>query len=212
MTKQDFDISQLVADLQPVRAMTGRHGLLLSAAITCAVLLGVGGLMGFRTDLMTGNPAEIFLIRAGILLLLGGVCAHAVISMASPAVGKHNNGWQIAVAGALLFPLAALIVAITGNDGSAMPDMRNGLECLMISSIGAMAVATPMIIWLRRGAPTSLERAGWLTGIASGGLGAFAYNFHCPFNSIIYTGLWYGLAVVITAVSGRLIVPRLVHW
>lgn len=211
-TKRDFDIASLVEDLQPVQPLNGKRGLALPLLITAILLAGVGIISGFRPDLMAGNPAEIFLLRAGILLLLGVACAHAVIAMASPSVGRHNNGWQMAIAGALLFPLAALIVASTGNIGPAISQARYGMECLMISAIGAFSTAIPMVIWLRRGAPTSPNRAGWLTGIASGGLGAFAYNFHCQFNSIVYIGLWYGLAVTICAIIGRLVVPRLIRW
>ena len=29
---------------------------------------------------------------------------------------------------------------------------------------------------------------------------------------MVYTGLWYGLAVGIAALAGRLVVPRLVRW
>ncbi len=212
MTQQNFSISKLVNDLQPVQPLTGKRGLAIPAAIALSLILLIGMTRGFRYDLMAGNPAEMFLIRAGILLLLGGASAHAVVTMASPSVGKHNNGWQIAVAGALLFPLSAIIVAMTGKLEPITPSISSGIECLTMSAIGALATAIPMVIWLRRGAPTSPERAGWLTGIASGGLGAFAYNFHCPFNSLIYIGFYYSLAVTGCAVIARLVVPRLIRW
>ena len=48
--------------------------------------------------------------------------------------------------------------------------------------------------------------------LAGGSLGALAYNLHCPYDSMIYTGLWYGLAVGIAALAGRLVVPRLIRW
>ena len=83
---------------------------------------------------------------------------------------------------------------------------------MMYSAIGGLATAVPMVLALRRGAPTSPARAGWLTGIAAGGLGAFAYNLHCPFNNVVYIGLWYTLAVASCAVIGRLVVPRLIRW
>jgi hypothetical protein len=169
-------------------------------------------LNGMRADLLAGQPHEMFLLRAGTLLLLGGVSAYTVLSMASPSVGKHNDSWKITLAGAALFPLAAIIVAMTGNIGPAMSAMHSGIQCMTMSLIGGMATSVPMVLWLRRGAPASPERAGWLTGVAAGGLGAFAYNFHCPFNSIVYIGLWYSLAVGLCAVVGRLVVPRLIRW
>jgi hypothetical protein len=211
MANRDFNISDLVDDLQPVRPLSSARGLMGALLVMTAALLGNVAIFGLRADLLAGQPAEMFLIRAGILLLLGVSCAHGVLSMASPSVGKQHNGWKMAAAGAFLFPLSAMIVAFTGAIPPAA-QMLNGFECISMSALGAFATAIPMVYWLRKGAPTSPERAGWLVGIASGGLGAFAYNFHCPFDSIVYIGLWYGLAVGICAALGRLLVPRLIRW
>jgi hypothetical protein len=208
MKKQKFDISALVDELEPVtpmnwpRAMVAPGVLLALAAITVVVSIGA------RADVLAGNPHPMFLLRSGILLLLGGVCGTTLLAMASPGVGRHSSGWKIAVAAALLFPLAATIVAMNGE---ALPT-ASGLKCLGFSLLAGSATATPMVLWLRQGAPVSLERAGWLTGLTAGGLGAFAYGLHCPFNSLVYIGFWYSLAVGLGAVIGRLVVPRLIRW
>lgn len=211
MTKS-YDIAALIDDLEPVKALNGRRPLWIAAAITLVMLAFVALMRGVRPDVLAGRPEAMFLIRSGILLLLGGGTAHAVLGMASPSVGKVQMSWQMALAAALLFPIAALIVALTGDMSSAMGEIYSVGQCLMFSAIGAAATAVPMILHLRRGAPTSPARAGWLVGIASGGLGAFAYNIHCPFDSIVYIGMWYTLAVGICAVAGRLMVPRLISW
>jgi hypothetical protein len=210
MTK--FLIQDLVDDLKPVRAIRPFRPVATSMAITGIALAMVVFFLGPREDILAGRPDPMFLLRSGILLLLGFANAYAAINMASPAVGRHNESWQIAVAAALLFPLAAMIVAISAGVTNAVDAAQNGMECLQMSLVGGLATAIPMVLHLRRGAPTSPERAGWLTGIASGGLGAFAYNFHCPFNDLIYTGIWYTLAVGVCAVMGRLLVPRLIRW
>jgi hypothetical protein len=212
MNRNNFSISDLVDDLQPVRSLNTARGLILPVTLTGIALLVIGTQMGWRSDLIAGSPSEMFLLRAGILALLGGASAHAVIAMASPSVGKHSDRWQMALAAALLFPLAAIIAVMSGNWGTAVQEISYGTECLTMSMIGGLGTAIPAVIWLRKGAPTSPERAGWLTGIASGALGAFAYNFHCPYSDIVYTGAWYTIAVGTCAISGRLIVPRLIRW
>jgi hypothetical protein len=212
MNRNSFSISDLVDDLQPVRNLSTKRGLILPAIFTGIALLVVGTQMGWRSDLIAGRPSEMFLLRAGILALLGGASAHAVIAMASPAVGKHSDRWQMALAAALLFPLAAIIAVMGANWGTNVQEISYGAECLAMSMFGGLGTAIPAVMWLRKGAPTSLERAGWLTGIASGALGAFAYNFHCPNSDIVYTGVWYSIAVGTCAISGRLIVPRLIRW
>lgn len=211
MTKS-YDIAALVDDLHPVKVLDRRGPLLIAAAITLVMLVIIALMRGVRPDVLEGHPDAMFLVRSGVLLLLGGGTAHAVLGMASPAVGKVQLSWQMALAAALLFPIAALFGALTGNMDAAMGEMYSVGQCLMFSAIGAAATAIPMILHLRQGAPTSPIRAGWLVGIASGGLGAFAYNIHCPFDSIVYIGMWYTLAVGICALAGRLIVPRLISW
>jgi hypothetical protein len=207
-----FNIQQLVDDLEPVRTLRPTRSITASLVIMAAFLALVLLWLGPRDDIMAGKPDTMFLLRGGMLLLLGLANAAAVMAMASPSVGRHGTGWQIALAAAALFPLAALIVALSVSPAEAMASTQTGMQCLRMSVMGGLATAIPMVLHLRRGAPTSPERAGWLTGLAAGGLGAFAYGFHCPFNSIIYIGLWYTLAVGICAVIGRLVVPRLIRW
>lgn len=209
---RDFQIQQLVDDLTPVPALKPNRSMAASLAIMAAILAVIVLWLGPRDDIMIGKPDTMFLLRGGILLLLGLANAYAVLAMASPSVGRHGNGWKIALAAALLFPLAAMIVAFSASPAKAMAATDTGMQCLRMSIMGGLATAIPMVLHLRRGAPTSPERAGWLTGLAAGGFGTFAYGFHCPFNSIIYIGLWYSLAVGICAVLGRLVVPRLIRW
>lgn len=210
--KQPFNIQQLVDDLEPVKILRPRRSLALSIAIMIVALAIAVLWLGPREDVMSGHPTPMFLLRGGTLLLLGIANAYAVLGMASPSVGRQAVSWQIALAAAALFPLAAIIVGMTTDPMPALTAMKDGMECMRMSVIGGLATAVPMVLHLRRGAPTSPERAGWLTGVAAGGLGAFAYSLHCPANDIIYIGFWYTLAVAITAVAGRLIVPRLIRW
>lgn len=212
MKMSEYNIRALVDDLEPVRALRPRRSMVVSLAITAGLLALIIGWLGPRDDLMAGKPDSMFLLRGGILLLLGLANAWAVLAMATPSVGRQNNGWLVALAAALLFPLAAIIVAMSISPADAMAASGTGLQCLRMSVMGGFAIAVPMVLHLRQGAPTSPERAGWLTGIAAGGMGAFAYGFHCPFNGIIYIGFWYTLAVGVCAVLGRLIVPRLIRW
>ncbi len=210
--KQAFDIAALVDDLTPVKPMNIWRALALPVGVTMSAMLFVAMFAGVRPDLAAGVPNPMFLLRAGVLLLLGLVCGASLLAMANPGVGRHNQGWKTALAAALLFPLAAIIVASTGQPTGSAGTMESGMACLKYSLVAGVATATPMVWWLRRGAPVAHERAGWLTGLAAGGLGAFAFNIHCPYNSVVYIGIWYTLAVTICAVLGRLIVPHLIRW
>ena len=75
-----------------------------------------------------------------------------------------------------------------------------------------IGVAVILIVRLRRGAPTSPERAGLLGGIAAGAAGIFALSMHCPNDDIVHIGLWHASAVAVSAVAGRWIIPALIRW
>ncbi len=205
-------IEGLVEELEPVRTLKPKSGLAIVGGLTLFALIVVAATLGVRNDLMMGMADEMFFLRSGVLLMLGIATAITVVNMARPGVGKLSRGWIWALITAALFPLtAAIMSAINMPPVEALRPME-GLKCLAVSGIAALTIGGGLTYWLRQGAPTSPERAGWLIGIASGALGAAAYNIHCPFNDIYYIGLWFTIPVVISAVLGRLVVPALIRW
>lgn len=205
-------IEGLVEELEPVRTLKPKSGLAIVGGITLLAGLIVATALGVRDDLMMGMADAMFFLRSGVLLMLGIATAITVVNMARPGVGKLSRGWIWALITAALFPLtAAIMSAIAMPPVEALRPME-GLKCLTVSGIAALAIGSGLTLWLRRGAPTSPERAGWLTGLAAGALGAAAYNLHCPFNDIYYIGLWFTIPVLLSAIVGRLLVPRLIRW
>ena len=86
------------------------------------------------------------------------------------------------------------------------------LKCVAMGLALGLLTATVLVWWLRRGAPSSAERAGWLVGLSSGSTGLFAFALHCPFDNFYHVGLWHMLPVVIGGLLGRQIVPPLIRW
>jgi|TARA_R110002049_G_scaffold265726_2_gene441881 hypothetical protein len=205
-------IEGLVEELEPVRTLKPKSGLAIVGGLTLLAGLIVATALGVRDDLMMGMADAMFFLRSGVLLMLGIATAITAVNMARPGVGKLSRGWIWALITAALFPLtAAIMSAIAMPPVEALRPME-GLKCLTVSGIAALAIGSGLTLWLRRGAPTSPERAGWLVGLAAGALGAAAYNLHCPFNDIYYIGLWFTIPVLLSAIVGRLLVPRLIRW
>ncbi|MCB2059195.1 MAG: DUF1109 domain-containing protein [Novosphingobium sp.] len=206
-------ISGLVDELQPVRPLRFWRGLGLALAAMALTVIMVVTLGGVRPDLAAGRPDAMFLIASGLFLLLGLAAAVTVVVMGSPRVGNSHDGWRWAAAMAGLLPLAALLLAL-GDFHAAWiaSEPEHGLLCTVYSLGLGLLTGAMLVLWLRRGAPTSPGYAGLLTGIAAGCAGVFAFSFACPFDSIMHIGLWHGLAVAVSAFAGWLIVPRLVRW
>ncbi|MEZ5710832.1 MAG: DUF1109 domain-containing protein [Blastomonas sp.] len=214
-----FDLSQLVDDLKPVRPIRVAEGMALALAMMLVVGMLVYGLLGVRADIMAGRPHMMFLLRWASLLVLGLATGYAALASARPAVNPHDGRsiWKPVLALSSLFPLGAVVAFLRAppeNSVQAMDMFRPfwGLECLIVSVVGGVIVATAMILWLRRGAPGSPERTGMLVGIASGAMAGSAYSIACPMNTLLYVGTWASLAILLSSLLGRYIVPRFLAW
>lgn len=217
-----FSIDDLVADLTPVNPLRIRDGMAMAVALTFFISVGISFYLGIRNGLAAGNFDAIFVARTGVLTMLGVISGYAAMSLARPSIDANaRKGETLAIrlilVLAALFPVFAIIGLVSDMPRStveaiAILDPSIGRECLTLSTMSALAVGAGITMWLQRGAVVSADRAGWLTGLASGGFGAAAYSLYCPINSVIYIGTWFTLAVTISAIAGRLIVPRLLRW
>jgi hypothetical protein len=213
MTMPALDIDALVDDLKPVRRVRPADPLLLSIGATLVAVTVVALRYGLRPDVLGGIPEPIVLLRGGALLLLGFASLAAVIAAARPGVGQSSTGWRWALAAAALFPATGVMLSLLrGEMPMAELTAASGPLCLGISIVSATMIGGLVTVWLRTGAPVAIERAGWLTGLAAGAFGTFAYSLHCAWNSVAYIGFWYTLAIALCAILGRLVVPRIVRW
>lgn len=209
----DALIAELVGDLEPVQPLRFSNGLGFALVGMGTAFLLVALLLGIRADVMAGSFNPVFLLATGLFLLLGLSAAVTVVMMGRPRVGSDHGGWVWAAAMAALLPLAAGITGL-GRSGTNLSAMiaGDGSYCLLRGSLLSILTLVLLAGWLRRGAPTSPERAGLLAGIAAGSFGIFAFSFHCPNNDIIHIGVWHSLVVVVSAIVGRVAVPRFIRW
>jgi hypothetical protein len=207
------NIDALVADLTPVRPVAPRDAFALMAAATAVAVLLVALMFGLRPDVMSGTPDPIVVVRSGIVFVLGLATVSAAIASARPGVGQRSTGWHWALAAAAIFPITAAVLAMA-NRAEALVAISSvsGLWCLGISGFSALFIGGLLTAWLRQGAPTSINRTSWLVGLAAGSFGTLAYSLHCPSTTVYYVGLWYTLAIALSAGVARLTVPRLIRW
>jgi hypothetical protein len=181
-----------------------------AAAVTAAVVLGIYGL---RYDLAAGLVDPMHLVATGLYLGLALAATVTVVVMSRPQVGSDHSGWRWAAAMAGLLPVAGVIVALSrGTETLSLGIMRHGAECMAGGSLASLLVFAMLVLWLRRGAPTSPERAGLVAGVAAGSFGIFAASLHCADNDIVHIGLWHSAAVAAMGLVGRALVPRLIRW
>lgn len=205
-------INSLVEELVPVAPMRSGPAIVRTVAAVLASVAVIALSLGLR-----GHVSALFLLSAGLILILGIAAALTLIAIARPQVRSDRTGWNSswggAAAMAALLPATTLVLGVSHLPSAlAESDPRAGMLCLAMGLLAGLASAAVLVAWLRRGAPTSPERAGWITGIAAGSLGMFAFSLYCPDDSIYHIGLWHSASVIVAALLGRLIVPRLIRW
>lgn len=205
-------INSLTEELEPVRSHTSRDGALWVAFSVMATVIGVALLEGVWHGMFQGEAAPFFWVTNGLLLLLGLSASSAVITMASPHVGNQYSAPRWAAAMVAVLPAAALITLFSTTSGASGAISSATSHCAWAATLSTFLSGGVLTMWLRRGAPVSLNLAGWMTGLAAGGLGSAAYGISCQYDSVAHLGIAHVLPVGIAAVIGRLVVPRLVRW
>jgi hypothetical protein len=69
------------------------------------------------------------------------------------------------------------------------------------------------LVWAMRGlAPTRLREAGAVVGLAAGGIGAFAYAWHCTEWGAAFLAVWYSAGIAAVTVLGAALGPFILRW
>lgn len=205
-------IEQLSSDLEPVRAVRMRDGIVLVALALVVTTLLVEFVEGLWMAGLTGSASPFFYIGNGLLLVLGVATGTGVLTMASPRVGNRHEGPKWALAMAAVLPLAALVTLLAQPGGIGGYHDPFGVHCLTAGLVASLLVAGSLVAWLRRGAPVSPNTAGLLVGVASTALGSASYGLSCPLDGVLHIGFWHAAPVAIGAVVGRFVLPPLLRW
>jgi len=206
-------IDQLAEELEPVRPITFRSGAILIALALLVTVLGVEIVDGLWRGIIAGEASAFFLIANGLLLVLGIASASSVITMAAPRVGNAHDGPKWAMAMAAVLPVAAFVTLLGHDHGlSQMIDDPYNLTCFGSALMASILTAGALVLWLRRGAPVSPDKAGLHIGVASTALGSLAYGLACPIDNVVHLGVWHAAPVVVGALIGRYALPRLLRW
>lgn len=188
---------------------------------TLALTLVVGGAAAFCVMLATAGPRTnggelkigFLIFRLVFMLILIGAGTALLAKLMRP--GQDGKGLYrvifLVFLALGLVGVGALAVHPSGIWGRIIVGTDLGM-CTFCIPLFAILPFVALIWALRRGAPTNLRRAGATAGLVAGAIGAVAYAFHCPDDSIPFIAIWYGAMVSLCAAIGAMVGPRLLRW
>jgi hypothetical protein len=212
--KTDDLIEALGTNIEPVG---GGH---LRVALITALVVG-GSIAVCLVLAIFGVPKSEFgtefsaLRLLGLAFTCGLVLAGASYLFRAARPGDSGRASFAVIVLLFLAIFLAAIVVLAFAHAAVRQEMLFGQQwvpCLICIPLFAIAPFALLVFALRKEAPTNLTWTGAVAGLVAGALGAAAFAFHHPEVSIPFIALWYGAAILLCAIIGGALGPRLLRW
>lgn len=213
MNNEDL-IRSLLKSHHPVPRTALALRLWSSTGVGLAAAIGISALyLGLRPDIGPALATFPFWMKWVYVALLGIGALLGLRQIARPDAEALPWLWL------LVLPVAGIAALAAWQAWRAPPGAWSMLwmgvswdSCPLTIAALSVPIFAGLIFAFRKFAPTQLRLAGFLAGLASGGLSAFAYGLHCPETSAVFVAIWYSAGVAIPSVIGALAGPRLLRW
>lgn len=169
--------------------------------------------MGVRPDIAEAVTLPMFWMKLAFPSLVAIASYHAATRLARPGMRLELIPGTLAMLVAAVWLLAIVTLL------NAAPAERD--DIIFGSSWRSCLVSIPLLsipmfgaaMWAMKGlAPTRLALAGASAGLLAGAVSAAVYSLHCPEMEAPFLALWYVLGMLVPAIAGAVIGPRLLRW
>jgi hypothetical protein len=205
-------IDRLATDLRPLptRAALMRIALgLLGGGVLAAIAI----LLGLGTDLADAVFTSAFWMKWAYGFALTGIALWLSLRFARPERASGRSLFALAVPFVVLALMAIAELASTPSDQRLQVWLgRSAPVCPWL--IGSLAIPLFVgVLWaFRKFAPTQPRLAGFSAGALSGALAAVLYSLHCNETAAAFVATWYSIGILLPALVGLLIGPRVLRW
>lgn len=185
---------------------------LIGGAIAAAALM-LAFIGGMRADILQAATLPMFWVKFGFMAAMVVAALFATLRLGRPGakLGVASLGVLLPV---LFVWLIAAVVLM-----NAAPGERERLiygVSWKVCSLNVAMLSAPVFVaalWAMKGlAPTRPALAGAASGLLAGATGAFVYAFYCPEMAAPFLGIWYLGGMLVPALLGALLGPKLLRW
>lgn len=207
-------INMLGTNVEPVADGERRRALLVALGIgAAAALCLIFVIFGVPGEALGDKFLGLTILTLAYMLGLAAVGARFLSMAARP--GNAGRG-ALAIVGLLLLGLIAVaVIALSLGRPSGWSAMIFGpqwADCLVCIPLAAIIPFSSLVWYLRNEAPTRLRLTGAVAGLVAGAIGATAFALHHPGGSLPFVALWFGGPVILCALIGAILGPRLLRW
>ena len=207
-------IDKLTSDMEaaPRSAVSRRlaTSVLVGGALAFVALLAC---FGMRDDMHLAVFTGAFWMKWAFVLA-GAVPAFVLARRLARPDGKVGLLPLMLIAPVVVLALFAAVRVL-----SAPPEVRAALwlghsasACPWIIGALSIPVFAATLVAFRRSAPTQLSLAGFTAGLLSGTVSAFLYSLCCNETEPAFVVTWYTLGMLLPALAGAVLGPRLLRW
>jgi len=207
-------IDRLADDLKPVPP----HGLAMRLAGYAAVGALVAGVLmlawlGLRPDMDTAPGTMMFWSKFAYTTAFAGLGGLAALRLSRPGGSMARVAIWIAGLVALMVAFGIVQMLIMGP-GEMHRLVMGGSALICPFYIVALSVPiyVPVVMAMRRAAPTRPTLAGFAAGLLAGGAATWVYAFHCTESGMPFVAIWYTLGVLAAAGLGAIVGRFALRW
>ena len=214
--KTEALIKMLGTNPEPVRPRELARTMLMALGVSVAVVSLLCLLWSvFHGPMpMTGGPNWRPMVVA-LVLTLGLVLVGAGLLFKLAQPGQNPRGTTILFGALVASVLGASVLTLHACGESlctSMMAMGSWGTCLLCIPLFA-AIPFGTLIWVLRGSgPTRLATTGAVSGLVAGALGAAGVAVHQMAASAPLMVLWFGAPILLCALIGAVLGPRLLRW
>jgi hypothetical protein len=212
--KTDELIRMLSTGVIPVRQGTVLKRFLVSLGATAAgAMILMLTVFGLRPDLNSVLYTPLFWLKLIVPAFFAAGAWAATLRLSRPESIQNVKWWPLLLPLALLWMGAAWWLEESSPGGRWTQLLgQTWRTCpfnIFLLSLPGLAV---MLRAMKAQAPTNLRLAGACSGLLAGAVSTIVYCFHCPEMSPAFWAIWYVTGMILPALLGSLIAPRMLRW
>lgn len=207
-------IEQLAADLKPIPRAALHKRVFKAVSIGTLIAFAISILVyGLREDFVPALGRLDFWRKFAFTLTV------ALLGLAAAVQASRPGAKVTARASWLLAPFALIACLALVELAPLQPAQRRAawlgetaMSCPWSILLLSVPVLIPLLLCMRRLAPSRPTVAGFIAGLASGGFAATMYGLHCPEWAASFVATWYALGILASGMLGAVAGRRVLRW